>query len=179
MVFPSVDHFPTPAPVDKCVRACASPPSIQSRYTCDSPLREERNARVFPSGDPAGEVSCPLCVSCIAFPPVVGATQMLLTPRFASMSGVDTVNAAHFPSGETCASEMRCNRIMSSNVMACFAPSCAETINPHPTRHMPARLLRRLTPFILALLLCFTKPPSILTDNVTFRLRIQQPGISP
>src|SRR5260370_14898766 len=44
--------------------------------------REERNASVFPSGDHTGEESCPLCVNCIAAPPAVGTTQMLLTPRF-------------------------------------------------------------------------------------------------
>jgi hypothetical protein len=43
---------------------------------------------------------------------------------------VDTANAAHFPSAEICGAETRCSLIMSSNVIARFAP-CAlnETLN--------------------------------------------------
>src|SRR5208282_5184460 len=113
------------APVERCVKGFASPPSIESKYTCESPLRDDKNAIHFPSGDHTGDESCPLCVSCSAAPPFVGTIQRLLTPRFASMSGVETEYATHFPSGDTCASPTRCIWIMSSNVMACFADSCA------------------------------------------------------
>src|SRR5260370_24222427 len=108
MVLPSGDHFTRSAPVESFVSACASPPAIESKYTCESPLREERNASVFPSGDHTGEESCPLCVNCIAFPPAVGTIQMLLTPPFASMSGVETTHACDLPSRATCASAMPC-----------------------------------------------------------------------
>src|SRR2546427_722434 len=131
--FPSGDHLTISAPVESFVSACASPPSIESRYTCESPFREERNASVSPSGDHTGEESCPLCVNCIAAPPAVETTQMLLTPRFVSMSGVETVYATHLPSRDTCGSAMRCNLIMSSKVMGCFADSCAEMVSPDPS----------------------------------------------
>ena len=101
MFFPSGDHLKRSAPVDSCVSFFASPPSIESRYTCEFPSREERNARVFPSGDHDGELSCPLCVTCIASPPAVLTIQMLLAPRFASISGVEIAYATHFPSRET------------------------------------------------------------------------------
>jgi len=68
---------------------------------------KKENASVFPSGDHTGEESCPLCVNCIAAPPAVEVTQILLTPRFASMSGVETVYATHLPSRDTCGSAMR------------------------------------------------------------------------
>src|SRR5260370_33634841 len=90
IVFPSGDIFTISAPVESFVSACASPPSIASKYTCESPPREERNASVFPSAGHTGEESCPLCVNCRAAPPAVETTQMLLTPRFASRSGVET-----------------------------------------------------------------------------------------
>src|ERR1700740_1699658 len=113
------------APVERWVKGFASPPSMESRYTCESPLRDDKNAIVLPSGDHTGEESCPLCVNCSAAPPVVGTIQILLAPRFASMSGVDTEYATHLPCDEICASLTRCIWIKSSNVMACFAPSCA------------------------------------------------------
>src|SRR5262249_49950457 len=91
------------------------------------PSREERNARVLPSADQAGALSRPLCVNCRAASPAVLVTQMLLALRFASMSGVETANATHFPSGETCGAETRCNCIKSSNVIGCFARACAFT----------------------------------------------------
>src|ERR1700756_4822313 len=125
MVFPSGDHFTMSAPVERCVTACASPPSIDSTYTCAFPSRDDKNATVFPSGDHAGEVSCPLCVSCIASPPLVETTQILLALRFALMSGVVTAYATHFPSGEISGLPTRCICIMSSNVIACLAASCA------------------------------------------------------
>src|SRR5580700_3749940 len=126
IVFPSGDHFTISAPVERCVNGFASPPSIDNKYTCESPLRDDKNAIIFPSGAHTGDESCPLCVSCNDVPPVVGTIQRLLVPRFASISGVDTVYATHLPSGDTCASPTRCIWIMSSNVMACSA-SCAIT----------------------------------------------------
>src|SRR4029077_16523382 len=101
IIFPSGDHFTMSVPVDIFVSACASPPSIESKYTCDSPARAERSASVFQSGDHTGDESCPLCVNCIAEPPLVDTIQMLLALRLASMSGVATVYATHFPSGDT------------------------------------------------------------------------------
>jgi hypothetical protein len=58
----------------------------------------------------------------------------LLAFRFASISGVDTANAAHFPSAETCGADARCSFIKSSNVIGCFA-ACAlsETLNASVT----------------------------------------------
>ncbi len=54
----------------------------------------------------------------------------LLAFRFDSISGVDTTNAAHFPSAETCGAETRCSFIMSSNAIGCFAPcALSETLN--------------------------------------------------
>src|SRR5258707_9305794 len=126
MVFPSGDPFTKTAPVDRCVTACSSPPDIDSMYTCEFPSRDDKNASVFPSGDHAGEESCPLCVSCTASPPPVETIQMLLALRFALMSGVATANATHLPSGEILGSPTRCIRIMSSNEIACFAASCAK-----------------------------------------------------
>src|SRR5260370_37052706 len=41
------------------------------------------------------------------------------------MPCVASVYATHFASGDTCASEIRCIRIKSSKVIACFAASCA------------------------------------------------------
>src|SRR5882724_691618 len=108
MVFPSGDHFTMSAPVERCVNWCGSPPSIAIRYTCESPLREDKNASVLPSGDQSGEESCPLRVSCRGAPPDVATTQMLLALRFASMSGVDSVYAIHLPSGEISGSPTRC-----------------------------------------------------------------------
>src|SRR5712691_6556957 len=140
-------------PVESFVSACASPPSIESKYTCDSPPREERNATVFPSGDHTGEESCPLCVNCIAEPPVVGTIQMLLALRLASISAVATVYATHFPSGDTCGSAMRCNLIMSSKVMGCFAASCAETASPAPSTNAPKSSHRKIALFISILAL--------------------------
>src|SRR4029077_4252906 len=127
------------APVESVVSFFASPPSIESRYTCEFPSRDDRNASAFPSGDQAGELSCPLCVNCIASPPAVLTIHTLLAFRFASISGVDTANATHLPSPETCGAETRCNLIMSSNVIACFAPcalseplSTSVTTTAHP-----------------------------------------------
>src|SRR6266576_4147487 len=91
IVFPLGDHFTRPAPVVNFVRRWASPPSSPSKYTWASPLREERKAMVFPSGDHTGEESCPLRVSCVGAPPEVETIQMLLTLRLDSMSGVATV----------------------------------------------------------------------------------------
>src|SRR5260370_18549007 len=153
MVLPSGDHFTRSAPVESFVSACASPPAIESKYTCESPLREERNASVFPSSDHTGEESCPLCVNCSAAPPAVGAIQMLLALRLASMSGVATVYATHFPSGDTCGSAMRCNLIMSSNGTACFVASCAETASPAPSSNAPKKPHRKMMPFIAMFLL--------------------------
>src|SRR5258707_2601751 len=124
MVFPSGDHFTKSAPVDRCVTACSSPPDIDSMYTCEFPSRDHKNASVFPSGDHAGEESCPLCVSCTASPPLVETIQMLLALRFALMSGVATANATHLPSGEILGSPTRCICIMSSNVMGCLSLVC-------------------------------------------------------
>src|SRR6266850_294608 len=104
-------------------RSCLRATEIR-RYTCEFPSREDKNANVFPSGDQAGELSCPLCVTCIASPPAVLTIHTLLAFRFDSISGVDTTNAAHFPSAETCGAETRCSFIMSSNAIGCFAP-CA------------------------------------------------------
>src|SRR5260370_28776037 len=132
------------APVDRCVTACASPPSIDSMYTCEFPLRDDKNASVFPSGDHAGEESCPLCVSCTASPPPVETIQMLLALRFALMSGVATANATHLPSGEILESPTRCIRIMSSNEITCFAASCAKLFNSqHKNSPAAARPLRK------------------------------------
>src|SRR5229473_2174826 len=89
--FAGWNHKEMSAPVESLVSGCASPPSIESKYSCELPLREERNASVLPSGDHTGEESCPLRVSCISAPPAVGTIQILLAPRFASMSGVVTV----------------------------------------------------------------------------------------
>src|SRR5215470_14141859 len=91
IVFPSGDHFTKSAPVDNFVSRWASPPSSGSKYTWASPLRDDRNAMVCPSGDHTGEESCPLCVSCVGPPLEVETIQMLVTLRFASMSGVATV----------------------------------------------------------------------------------------
>src|SRR5208337_4986955 len=101
------------APVEICVNGFASPPSIESRYTCESPLRADKNAIVLPFGDHTGDESCPLCVNCSAAPPPVGTIQILLSPRFVSISGVDTEYTTHFPSGDICASPTRCMRIKS------------------------------------------------------------------
>src|SRR6267378_4348378 len=167
------------APVDNFVSACASPPSIESKYTCDSPVREERNASVLPSGDHTGEESCPLCVNCIAAPPTVGTIQMLLKPRFASMSGVDTVYATHFPSRETCGSAMRCSFIMSSKVMACFAVSCAEPGNAQPDSRAIAQPHRMKNAFISFFSFRNTvtlNAPCRITDIGMFPYRIQKRG---
>src|SRR5277367_676548 len=123
--FPSGSHLKRSAPVESCVNFFASPPSIESRYTCELPSREEMNPIVFPSGDQAGALSCPLCVIWIGSPPAVLTIQMLLTPRFASISGVDTAYTTHFPSAETSGAETRCILMRSSNVIACFAGACA------------------------------------------------------
>src|SRR5216684_912519 len=144
IVFPSGAHLTISAPVERCVTACASPPSIDSTYTCEFPSRDDKNASVFPSGDHAGEESCPLCVSCTASPPPVETIQMLLALRFALMSGVATANAAHLPSGEILGSPTRCIRIMSSNEIACFAASCAKLfIAQHKKSPAAARPLRK------------------------------------
>src|SRR5579864_8784544 len=103
---------------------------------------------VFPSGDHTGDESCPLCVSCKDAPPVVGTTQILLAPRFASISGVDTVYATHLPSGETCASPTRCIWIMSSNVIACFAESCAIAPECHENSATMTKVHHRVARFI-------------------------------
>src|ERR1700737_643835 len=124
IVFPSGDHFTKSAPVERCVTACASPPSIDSTYTCEFPSRDDKNASDFPSGDHVGEESCPLGVSCIASPPLVGTIQMLPALRFAFMSGVATAYATHLPAGEIFGSPTRCIRIMSSNVIGCFSVFC-------------------------------------------------------
>src|SRR5438445_2401543 len=152
-------------PVESFVSACASPPSIESKYTCESPPREERNAIVLPSGDHTGEESCPLCVSCIPAPPAVDTNQMLLAPRFASMSGVDTAYATHLPSADTCGSATRCNLIMSSKVMGCFAESCAETKNAHPSSTALTKLHLRRTLFISLLL------RDTVSQNASCRIR--------
>src|SRR5580693_3537468 len=136
------------APVERCVNGFASPPSIDSKYTCESPLRDDKNAIIFPSGDHTGDESCPLCVSCNAVPPVVGTIQILLAPRFASISGVDTVYATHLPSGDTCASPSLCIWIMSSNVMACFPGSCAITRDCPANGTTRNKLHRRMARFI-------------------------------
>src|SRR6266705_2976452 len=59
IVFPSGDQIARSAPVESFVSGCGSPPSIDSRYTCPSPLLEEMNAIIFPSGDHTGEESFP------------------------------------------------------------------------------------------------------------------------
>src|ERR1700687_1629855 len=108
---------------------------MDSTYTCESPSRDDKNASVFPSGDHAGEESCPLCVSCTASPPPVETIQMLLALRFALMSGVATANAIHLPSAEIAGSPTRCIWIMSSNEIARFAASCAtQLVAQHKTR---------------------------------------------
>src|SRR5882757_5815580 len=125
MVLPSGDHFTKSAPVESFVSGCASPPSIESKYTCESPLRAERKAIDFPSGDQCGDESLPVRVNWIASPPATGAIHKLLALRFASISGVATVYTTHFPSGESCTSATRCIAIKSSKVIACFTASCA------------------------------------------------------
>src|ERR1700676_2160841 len=148
MVFPSGDHFTMSAPVERCVNGFASPPSIDSRYTCESPLRDDKKAIIFPSGDHTGDESCPLCVSCSDAPPVVDTIQMLLAPRFASRSGLDTVYATHLPSSETCASPTRCIWIKSSKAMACFAASWAITPDCPANSTTMNKLLHRMARFI-------------------------------
>src|SRR5690349_6383851 len=103
---------------------------------------------VFPSGDHTGEESWLLCVSCAGAPPEVEMSQMLLALQFASMSGVATVYATHFPSGEICGSATRCILIMSSKVMGWFAASCAVILKPEARTRAPTRPLRRRMPFI-------------------------------
>src|SRR5258708_6567699 len=71
MVFPSRDHFTRSAPVERCVNCFASPPSIDSRYTSEVPLRDDRNAIVFPSRDHPAEESSPLSASCSPSPRAV------------------------------------------------------------------------------------------------------------
>src|SRR5262249_43826666 len=61
--FPSGDQIVKSAPVESFVSGCGSPPSIESKYTCLSPLRADMNAIVFPSGDHTGEESFPFCVN--------------------------------------------------------------------------------------------------------------------
>src|SRR5277367_1104506 len=105
---------------------------------------------LFPSGDHTGDESRPLCVSCCGAPPAVGTIQMLLTPRFASISGVDTEYATHLPSGDTCASPTRCIWIMSSKAMACFAVSCAHAPDSpanSTTMKKPHHKVARFIPF--------------------------------
>src|ERR1700751_5708489 len=86
-VFPSGDHFTMSAPAESLVSGCASPPSMERTYTCESPLRAERNTMVFPSGDHFGEESFPVRVSWIASPPATGAIHKFVAFRFASLSG--------------------------------------------------------------------------------------------
>ena len=62
-VFPSGDHFTISTPVEIFVTGCASPPSIDSTYTCESPLRADKNAIFFPSGDHLGDESFPVRVN--------------------------------------------------------------------------------------------------------------------
>src|SRR4029077_8367902 len=63
MALPSGDHFTKSAPVESFVSGCASPPSIESKYTCESPLRAERKAIDRPSGDHTGDKSLPVRVN--------------------------------------------------------------------------------------------------------------------
>ena len=100
-------------------------------------------------GDHAGDESCPLCVNCIGAPPAVRTIHTLLALRFASTSGVVTVYATHFPSGETCAPPTRCIWIKSLNVMACLPVSCALTpdspANSITTKKPHSQMLRFIT----------------------------------
>ena len=64
-------------------------------------------------------------------PPAAGISQMFDALRFASLSGVATVNATHFPSGDICGSLTRCMEIKSSNVIARF--DCAPARGAHIT----------------------------------------------
>src|SRR6267378_1012537 len=165
-------------PVESFVSACASPPSIESKYTCDSPPREERNASVFPSGGHTGDESCPLCVNCVAEPPVVGTIQMLLALRLASMSGVATVYTTHFPSGETCGSETRCKLIMSSNVIACL--SWAHT-PPMPLRTSAHATATCITMRFIHFSPCTSRPTHPargIPHHVTIRFRFQYAIVS-
>src|SRR5580704_6449238 len=147
------------APVERCVNGFASPPSIDNKYACESPLRDDKNAIIFPSGDHTGEESCPLCVSCNDVPPVVGTIHILLAARFPFISGVDTVYATHLASGDTCASATRCIWIMSSNVMACFAASCAIVYDCPANSTTINKLLHKMARFIVF-------PPAFPCNNV-------------
>src|ERR1700686_3387984 len=106
---------------------------MDSRYTWEFPSREEINASDLLSGDHAGAESWPLCVSCIAGPPTAGTTQILLALRLASMSGVATEQAIHFPSGEIVGLAMRWMLLRSSKVIGrLLALSCANVARQAP-----------------------------------------------
>src|SRR5579884_403027 len=82
----------------------ASPPLIGKRKICGVPVRSLRKARVRPSGDQRGCVSCcsPLliCQGAAFFPPLELTNQMLLLVLFFSASQRKTVKAIKLPSGE-------------------------------------------------------------------------------
>src|SRR3989442_6388704 len=120
---------------------------MDSRFTCEFPSRADRNASCLPSFDHTGEESCPLRVSCISTPLPVGTIQISLAFRLASRSGVATVYATHFPSGDTCVSLTRCIRIKSSNVMGCLAASWA--CNPADKKSENTHLLATHPGFLL------------------------------
>ena len=158
------------APVERCVSARASPPSMETRYTCEFPSRADRNASCLPSGDHTGEESCPLRVSCIGAPLPVGTIQISLAFRFASRSGVATVYATHFPSGDTCVSLTRCIRIKSSNVMGCLAASWAR--NPADMKSENTQLFATHRRFLLP----FMPSSSILSSH---QISAEQPFRTP
>src|SRR5207247_9501340 len=101
----------------------------------------------------SADESCPLCVNCIVDLQNEVTIQMLLTPKFAYMTRVDTKYYTHFPSGKNCGSAIRCNLIMSSKVMACFDDSCAQMACPDPSSIALAKRHLKITLFILLLLL--------------------------
>src|SRR6266446_2622094 len=88
----------------------ASPPCMDSRYTCIIPLRSLKNASVCPSGDQRGAKSCCAqfpCVTCrggSAVPSPVCTSQMALLVVSGPSLHRSTVKAICVPSGESCGS---------------------------------------------------------------------------
>src|SRR5260370_4333430 len=64
------------------------------------------------------------------------------------MPCVASVYATHFASGDTCASEIRCIRIKSSKVIACFAASCARPPKQQHSSIVHTKPLLSLAPFM-------------------------------
>ena len=90
------------------VTCIASPPSNGIFQICDEPERVDVNQIHLPSADQRPPVSLAgLLVSWRGAPPSLPTIQRSVRPLFASRSLVRSVKRTHFPSGETCGSEIR------------------------------------------------------------------------